>query len=409
MTVKLSRNWIRANGKSPITRAPITVDELRENNALYELIQKEKGRNAESVHPSIRRWRESGNPTSRRPLKMANNPSHPLPSAPPPAFDAVATPTIMANNPSHHQPLSAPPAAFDGAATPITVPGAITTSYPTTEEELRARRRGRGGVIRVLLVFFVALLVLVMMPVFMSVGDNAGGGGGGYSSALPPTVPSLEPTTAPVDTPILFEMTKLTAFDGRAFVDPSDSKADRLGFSVAVDDNTLIIGERYDDGKGDRIGSAYIFIRDGDGTWTAQANLTPSDGAMNDLFGYAVAISGDTVVVGAPRDYESDIGNGRVYVFLRSNTTWTEQVIMTASDGAAGDGFGNSVAIDKNTVVIGARSDDTNNGANSGSAYVFIRSGISWTQQAKLTADDGSVGHQFGFSVAIDTDRFTTP
>ena len=117
-------NWIQVNGTSPVTRNPMTVAELRENNALYELIQKEKGRSLATVHPSIRRWRESGAPTSRRTM--------------------AAPISSESSNQQQQQPLpSAPPAPTPAVTTPPTVPGA--TTYPTTEAELRARRRQRAN------------------------------------------------------------------------------------------------------------------------------------------------------------------------------------------------------------------------------------------------------------------------
>ena len=83
-------------------------------------------------------------------------------------------------------------------------------------------------------------------------------------------------------------------------------------------------------------------------------------------------------------------------MFGRSGTSWSQQAKLTASDGAAGDVFGNSVAISGNTAVIGAYYDDVGSNSNQGSAYVFVRSGTSWSQQAKLTASDGAASDYFG-------------
>ena len=113
-----------------------------------------------------------------------------------------------------------------------------------------------------------------------------------------------------------------------------------------------------------------------------------------------MAIAGDTVVVGAYNDDDNGSESGSAYVFTRSGTTWTEQAKLTASDGAADDFFGISVAISGDTVVIGAYADD-DNGINSGSAYIYTRSGSTWTEQAKLMASDGVRIDQFGCSVAI--------
>ena len=117
----------------------------------------------------------------------------------------------------------------------------------------------------------------------------------------------------------------------------------------------------------------------------------------------SVAIAGDTIVVGAWLDDDNGTDSGSAYVFTRTGTTWTEQAKLTASDGAADDQFGISVAIAGDTIVVGAYRDD-DNGTDSGSAYVFTRTGTTWTQQAKLTASDGAADDQFGSSVAIAGD-----
>src|SRR5207248_8207095 len=120
-------------------------------------------------------------------------------------------------------------------------------------------------------------------------------------------------------------------------------------------------------------GSAYVFARSG-GVWTQQQKLTASDAAPGDTFGYSVAISGDTVIVGASGD-RLPIGTccaGSAYVFTRSGTVWTEQQKLTASDAATYHFFGNSVTISGDTAVVGTQYFD-NTGAylNAGSAYIF--------------------------------------
>jgi len=190
------------------------------------------------------------------------------------------------------------------------------------------------------------------------------------------------------------EQAKLTASDGAA--------TDLFGISVDVDGDTAVIAAFFDDDNGDNSGSAYIFTRSGT-TWTQQAKLTASDGATNDLFGGAVAVDGDTAVIGAPEDDDSGNSSGSAYVFTRSGTTWAQQAKLAAGDAAALDRFGFSVAVDADSAVIGAHLDDDNGGA-SGSAYVFTRSGTSWTQQRKLTASDRAASDRFGISVAMDAD-----
>jgi FG-GAP repeat len=187
---------------------------------------------------------------------------------------------------------------------------------------------------------------------------------------------------------------KLTASDGAA--------SDRFGASVAIDGDTVVAGARLDDDAGTFSGSAYVFVRSGS-SWTEEAKLAASDAAAGDQFGASVAISGDTAVVGARLDDGAGTDSGSAYVFVRSGTTWSQQKKLIASDAAAEDLFGWSVAVSGNTVVVGAFSDD-DRGFGSGSAYVFVRSGSSWSQQQKLTASDGAVNDTFGVSVAVDGD-----
>jgi hypothetical protein len=151
-----------------------------------------------------------------------------------------------------------------------------------------------------------------------------------------------------------------------------------------------------------------VFTRS-EGVWSQQQKLTASDGAANDDFGVSVSINGDTAIVGArAHDTAAGLNSGSAYVFTRSAGVWTQQQKLTASDGAAIDLFGSSVAISSNTAIVGARADDTacpgNPNCNSGSAYLFIRAGATWTQQQKLTASDGAAQDFFGSSVTISGD-----
>ena len=175
-----------------------------------------------------------------------------------------------------------------------------------------------------------------------------------------------------------------------------------LGRSVSVDDNTAIVGAVGDDDNGSSSGAAYVFVRSGT-VWTEQQKLTASDGAASDQFGYRVDLSGGTAVVSAAFDDDDGSSSGSAYVFVRSGTTWTQQQKLTASDAAAGDWFGTSVGVDGDTVVVGSHYDD-DDGSQSGSAYVFVRSGSTWTEQQKLTASDAATIDWFGRRVSIDGD-----
>jgi uncharacterized repeat protein (TIGR01451 family) len=179
---------------------------------------------------------------------------------------------------------------------------------------------------------------------------------------------------------------------------------DWFGWFVSVSGDTAVVGAPFDDTLGGiDAGSAYVFVRSGT-TWTEQQKLLASDGAADDNFGRSVSVSGDTAVVGAYHDVYPPTGPGSAYVFVRSGTTWTEQQKLLASDGAVGDNFGISVSISGDTAVVGADEDDTPDGANAGSAYVFVRSGTTWTQQQKLLASDGAEFDFFGYSVSVSGD-----
>ena len=193
---------------------------------------------------------------------------------------------------------------------------------------------------------------------------------------------------------ICSQQQKLTASDGVA--------GDQFGYSVALAGDTALVGSYGDDvgGNADQ-GSAYVFTRSGT-AWSQQTKLTASDGAANDGFGLSVALSGDTALMGA---YGDDVGGnadqGSAYVFTRTGTTWSQQAKLTAPDGAAGDTFGTSAALSDDTALVGANHAAVGGNSNQGSAYVFTRSGTTWNQQTKLTASDGSAYDNFGFSVAL--------
>lgn len=174
---------------------------------------------------------------------------------------------------------------------------------------------------------------------------------------------------------------------------------DYFGYSVSLSGDTVLIGAIYDGDNGVHSGSVHVFTRSGT-TWILQTKLLASDGAAENQFGYSVSLDGDTALIGAPFDDENGNFSGSVYVFTRTGNTWIQQVKLLASDGAADDHFGSSVAISDNTALIGAPLDDTSRG----SAYIFTRTGTTWTQQAKLISTDGVLYDKFGNSVSLDGD-----
>jgi uncharacterized protein (TIGR03437 family) len=186
--------------------------------------------------------------------------------------------------------------------------------------------------------------------------------------------------------PTWTEQQELAASDGLAY--------DEFGWSVSVSGDTAVIGAS---GRNNAQGAAYVWVRSG-GEWSQQQELTASDGAMLDEFGYSVSVSGDTAVIGAwNKTINLQQQQGAAYVFVRSGGVWTMQQELTASDAAQDDGFGLSVSVSGDTAVIGAPGKNGGQGAT----YVFVRSGGAWSQQQELTASDGAVGDYFGWSVAL--------
>lgn len=171
-----------------------------------------------------------------------------------------------------------------------------------------------------------------------------------------------------------------------------------FGSSVAIDGATMVVGAPESNG-----GYAFVYVRNGT-AWSLQARIVnPRNAYGTSNFGWSVAISGDTIVVGSVTNGNGpDVGDAFVYV--RNGTTWSEQALLSPNDAIdpSAGGFG-SVAIDGDTVVVGASS-DSHIASDAGSAYVFVRNGTTWSQEAKLTAPDAAANDWFGHSVAISGD-----
>ena len=238
----------------------------------------------------------------------------------------------------------------------------------------------------------------------------------------------------------------------QAYLKQSNTEArDNFGFSCAIDGDTLVIGARWEDSNarganGDQSdnssfnpGAAYVFVRSGT-TWTQQAylkasNTPPFDDGIDkgDAFGVAVAIDGDTIVVGAPYEDSGSRGvngdgenndvldSGAAYVFTRNGTTWTEQAYLKQSntgitdDQGARDSFGVSVSVSGDTIAVGAPGEDSgstgidgeqfnNDAVSAGAVYVFTRSGSTWSQQAYIKGDVAEAADVFGGVVKVDGD-----
>ena len=230
-----------------------------------------------------------------------------------------------------------------------------------------------------------------------------------------------------------------TTWTQQAYLKASNTDAvDQFGVAVAVSGDTIVVGADLEDSSAIGVngnqsdngalaaGAAYVFVRNGT-TWTQQAYLKASNAGVADTFGENVAVAGDTVVVGALGEDSNATGvdgnqvdntassAGAAYVFVRIGTTWSQQAYLKASNTDANDRFGSAVAVSGDTVAVGARSEDSNaTGVNgnqadnsagvAGAAYVFVRGGTTWSQQAYLKASNTDAGDQFGLSVAVSGD-----
>ena len=212
--------------------------------------------------------------------------------------------------------------------------------------------------------------------------------------------------------PAFQEIDKVVASD-RAY-------SDQFGRSVAISGDYAIVGAPYEDhnaaggNEATNAGAAYIFVRSGS-DWIQQQKIVASDRYEGDEFGGSVAINGDYAIVGARyEDHDATGSNGAssagaAYIFVRNGSTWTQQQKIVASDRAAGDEFGGSVAITGDHAIVGAEKEDHNATGgnewnNTGSAYIFVRNGSSWTQQQKIVANDRAELDYFGTCVAISGD-----
>ena len=185
--------------------------------------------------------------------------------------------------------------------------------------------------------------------------------------------------------------------------DGETASEDQFGVSVAISSNFAISGAQQDDDIAPNAGAAYIFERAGT-LWLQRAKLTTDDAKAGDLFGNAVAMDGQTVLVGAPGVDDAGPEAGAVYVFVQVGDEWIQQARLIGADIGIFDRFGSAVAVHENTAIVGTHGKDEV-GADSGAAYVFVRNGAAWTQQAKLTHRDAVPGDLFGFTVSVYGDN----
>lgn len=227
---------------------------------------------------------------------------------------------------------------------------------------------------------------------------------------------ALDGDTAVVGTP--FATIKGQAFQGAVYVYErsegrwtetekvlaSDGVAqDRLGWSVALEGDTLLAGAIFSEIDGNDLqGAAYAFERPS-ALWVEQEKLFDPAGHPADLFGNDVALQGDTALIGAySAEVEGDPGRGAAYVYRRIGSAWALEQRLLASDGEDPDSFGNAVALDRHTALIGAYQKMIGSNIRQGAAYVFRRVGVSWGEEQRLTASNGHAESSFGLSVALD-------
>ncbi|MBC7797122.1 MAG: carboxypeptidase regulatory-like domain-containing protein, partial [Pyrinomonadaceae bacterium] len=246
-------------------------------------------------------------------------------------------------------------------------------------------------------------------PAVLVTTDDAMNDAFGYSTAIDGTTAvvgaAFEDIGANTDQGAIYVYTKSgNSWNRQAkLVDAEGKFGDALGYRVAISGDTIVAGAFSSDGVNQDQGAVYVFVRNGT-NWTLQAKLFANDGATNDFLGSSVAIFGDTIVSGAiSANINGNIRQGAAYVFKRTGTNWTQQAKLVSDDGLNDDNFGWSVATDGTSAIIGVIGDDTDGRDGQGSAYVFNNNGV-WTQTQKLTMNDPQPATAFGASIAIDND-----
>jgi len=179
-----------------------------------------------------------------------------------------------------------------------------------------------------------------------------------------------------------------------------------LGSAVALSGDTLLVGAPEDRiARLGILGSVYVFVREPAG-WRLDTKLLAPDGAAGDRFGAGVALSGDTALVGAPGDdVGADADRGAAHVFVRSASGWTWQARLDAAGSDVGDRFGASVALEADRALVGAPGVAVGGIAGLGAAWVFQRAGTTWSEQARLAAADAAANDAFGSAVALSGSR----
>ncbi|MCP3903538.1 MAG: hypothetical protein GY715_07860 [Planctomycetes bacterium] len=187
-------------------------------------------------------------------------------------------------------------------------------------------------------------------------------------------------------------VTTLLASDG--------GSGDHFGNAIAMSEDVILIGAHEDNDLGADSGSAYI-RRTAGGSWQHELKLNASDGAAGDQFGYSVAVEGPVAVIGARKDDDLGSSSGSVYVFRDTGSGWVEEAKLHAPDGASSDKFGTAVVINGNRIAVSATGDD-DGGSSSGSIHLFVHDGSQWLHEQKLVVSDDAAGDFLGKSLCLD-------
>lgn len=179
---------------------------------------------------------------------------------------------------------------------------------------------------------------------------------------------------------------------------------DAFGFSVDIDGAVLVVGAPGEDDNGNDAGAAYVFVKEGEDGWNRQAKLIADDGASEDRLGYSVALSGLFVMAGAPGHDDGAVDTGAAYAFTFNGQTWQQQDKLSPISANERDFFGEAVALDDDTALIGAPLADEPRGLDTGLAFLFVRSGTAWLERATLTASNAASNRRFGAAVALGTE-----
>ncbi len=212
------------------------------------------------------------------------------------------------------------------------------------------------------------------------------------SSMMDMNVAPLVAVAAPPVSLVTTTETKIVAPNGKA--------SDLFGFSVAMDGDTIIIGTPYEDSVAQDAGAAYVYVRT-NGTWTFEQKIVAPDFGSGRWFGYSVAIDGNKAIIGSPQANGNTLNAGAAYVFLRTNGTWIPLPKLNAADGKPGDMFGQTVDVSDNSLIVGCPRSDAK-GADAGAAYVYAWNGSVYIEQKKLFPTDSNAGDHFGGAVAMN-------